>query len=181
MKNVLIAIEKRLGAPKLSTMKNASPVSYQTPNYRRRAIPKCIVWICLNCKNLPVGDYGRKGQFFEKYVDDIICTAKTTALNRFKSQRFASKFRIYSEILNDEHEIAFLDMALHDDEQRMITCKWYQQTTDTGTILNYRICAPLQHKYNIIEGTFHRLLHCTSNCKNFGEALEMKEKIGLQK
>ena len=35
-----------------------------------------VVWMCMNCKKLPVGDYGRKRKLFERYLDDIICTVK---------------------------------------------------------------------------------------------------------
>ena len=36
-----------------------------------------IVWMCMNCNNLPVGDYGRKRKLFKRYLDDlIICTVK---------------------------------------------------------------------------------------------------------
>ena len=34
-----------------------------------------VVWICMNCKNMPEGDYGGKRKL-EEYVDDIICTVK---------------------------------------------------------------------------------------------------------
>ena len=36
------------------------------------------------------------------------------------------------------------------------SCKWYQNPTDTGSILNFRSCAQLQYKRNILEGSIHR-------------------------
>ena len=45
------------------------------------------------------------------------------------------------------------------------------------TTLNFRSCAPLQHKKNIIEGTVHGLLRCTSDWKSFDEALKLYENI----
>ena len=51
------------------------------------------------------------------------------------------------------------------------------KATDTGTILNYRSCAPLQHKKSIIQGTIHRLFRATSNWEAFQEALTKNEEI----
>ena len=62
----------------------------------------------------------------------------------------------------------------------MITCKWYQKPTDTGTFLNFRSCTPLQHKKDIIQGTINRLVRCTCNWKNFDEAFKVKEKNWLK-
>ena len=81
------------------------------------------------------------------------------------------------ETLNDKRDLAFLDITVHVNEQRMITCKRYQEPTDTGIILNFRSCTPLQHKKDIIRGTMHRLVRCTCNWKKFHEALKVKEKL----
>ena len=54
-------------------------------------------------------------------------------------------------------------------------CTWYQNPSDTGTILNYRSCAPLQHKKIIIQGTIHRLFRNTTNWEAFHEALTKNE------
>ena len=49
--------------------------------------------------------------------------------------------------------------------------------SDTGTILNYRSCATLQHKKSIIQGTIHRLFRATSIWEAFHEASTKNEKI----
>ena len=59
-------------------------------------------------------------------------------------------------------EIVFLNMAVYVDE-RKVSSKWYRKPTDTGTILNFRSCDPLQHKGNIVEDTIQRLFRSTSN------------------
>ena len=82
--------------------------------------------------------------------------------------------------LNDKSGLEFLDMAVHVKEERMITYKWYQKQTETGTIPNFQSCALLQHKKNMIEGTIHRLVLCTSIWTNFDEALKLNEKIWLK-
>ena len=51
------------------------------------------------------------------------------------------------------------------------------KATDTGTILNYRSCAPLQHKKSILQGTIHRLFRANSNWEAFHEALTKNEEF----
>ena len=53
-----------------------------------------------------------------------------------------------------------------------IGCHWYQNSTDTGIILNFRSCAPLQHKRNVIQGTVHRTFIATSDWQSFDVALK---------
>ena len=40
-------------------------------------------------------------------------------------------------------DLAFLDLNINLNEDRKISCHWYQLSTDTGIILNVRSCAPL--------------------------------------
>ena len=54
--------------------------------------------------------------------------------------------------MNQKHEIVFLDIVVYVDE-RKLSSKLCQKPRDTGTILNFRSCDPLQHKENIIEDT----------------------------
>ena len=68
-------------------------------------------------------------------------------------------------------------MSINVQQEGTIFCAWYQKPSDTGTILNYRGCAPLQHKKTIIQGTTHRLFRGTSNWEAFHEALTKNEKF----
>ena len=68
--------------------------------------------------------------------------------------------------------LAFLDINVNVSSKNNITCHWYQKPTDTGIILNFRSCAPLQHKKNVIQGTVHRVFNATSNWLAFDQALE---------
>ena len=54
-------------------------------------------------------------------------------------------------------DLAFLDLNINVDSRKKVTCGWYQKPTDTGTILIFRSCAPLQYKRNVVEGTVHRI------------------------
>ena len=141
-----------------------------------------VVWVFSHCKNKTDWDTGKKKRkLFERYVDDIICTVKDDPgklLNRVNKLHNNLEFTI--ERLNENRELAFLDMRVHDDINRKITCKWYQKPTDTDTTPNFRSCVPFQHKKNIIEGTVHRLLRCTSDWKSFDEALKINENIWIK-
>ena len=118
----------------------------------------------MNCKNIPVSNYGRKRKLFERYVDDIICTVKDDP-NKLLHEVNDLHLTFTLEILIDKRELAFLDMAVHVNEQRI--CKWYQKPADTGAILDFRSCARFHYKKNTIEGTIHGLVRCTNNGKIF--------------
>ena len=66
------------------------------------------------------------------------------------------------EELDSNGNLAFLDLNVNVDEGKKVTCGWYQKSTDTGTNLNFRGCAPLPYKRNVIEGTVHRVFRSTS-------------------
>ena len=59
--------------------------------------------------------------------------------------------------MDQKHEIVFLDMAVYVDEKRKVSSKLRQKPRDTGTILNFRSCDPLQLQGNIVEDTIQRL------------------------
>ena len=68
-------------------------------------------------------------------------------------------------------------MSINLQPEGKIFCTWFQKPSDTGTILNYRSCAPLQHKKSIIQGTIHRLFRATSNWEAFHKTLTKNEEI----
>ena len=53
-----------------------------------------------------------------------------------------------------------------------INCHWYKKPTDTGQILNFCSCAPLQRKKNAIQGTVQRVFNATFNWLAFNQAFE---------
>ena len=68
-------------------------------------------------------------------------------------------------------------MSINVQTEENFVCTWYQKPSDTGTILNYRSCVPLQHKKSKIQGTIHRLFRATSNWEAFHEVLTKNEEI----
>ena len=47
-------------------------------------------------------------------------------------------------------------------------------------ILNFRSCAPLQHKRNVIQGTLHRIFNATSDWRSFDVALKKNQEIWIE-
>ena len=66
------------------------------------------------------------------------------------------------------------------DSAKKVTCGWYHKPTDIGTILNFRGCAPLQYKRNVIEGTVHNVFRSTSTWEDFDQALEKNRKQWIE-
>ena len=78
------------------------------------------------------------------------------------------------EELDSYGKLAFLYLNVNVDSRKKVKCWWYQNLTDTGTILNFRGCAPLKYKRNVIEGTVHRVFRSTSKWESFDQAVEKK-------
>ena len=76
--------------------------------------------------------------------------------------------------------LPFLDMSINVQPEGTIFSIWNQKPSDTGTILNCRSCAPLQHRKSIIQGTIHHLFRATSHWEAFHEALTKNEKIWVR-
>ena len=114
---------------------------------------------------------GRKGdrlelKLFKGYLDDIVCTVKGNPLDYLEYANSLHKNLQYTlETPNGSGDLAFLDLNINLNEDRKIGYHWYQKSTDTGIILNFRSCAPLQHKRNVIQGTVHRISNSRSGLK----------------
>ena len=59
------------------------------------------------------------------------------------------------EEINSEGNLPFPDLNTNVSQDRGVTCNWHQKSTDTGTILNYRSCAPSQFKRSVIQSLVH--------------------------
>ena len=66
-------------------------------------------------------------------------------------------------------------MSINVQPEGTLFCTCNQKPLDTGTIVKYRSCAPLQHKKSITQGTIHRLFRATSNWEAFHGALTNNE------
>ena len=115
-------------------------------------------WSCSFCRENDMTDINHSSEkFLLRYFDDIVRTVRGDTIELLDA---VNNLHLY---------LTFLDMSINVNVQPegTIVCTWYQKPSDTGTILNYRSCSPLQHKKSIIQGTKHRLFRCTNNWEVF--------------
>ena len=137
-----------------------------------------IVWICFYC-----AEKGRKEdtlelKLFKRYVDEIVCTVKWNPLDYLEYANFLPKnLQFTLETPNGSGDLAILELNINLNEDRKISCYWYQKPTDTRIILIFRNCAPLQHKRIVIQVTVHRISNATSDWQSFDVALEKNQDV----
>ena len=107
-----------------------------------------------------------------RYVDDVLRTSREspdTILQKCNQLHPNLEFTI--ELLDQERAIVFLDMKIRRKNNGLLVTEWYRKPSDTDVLLNYRSCAPLSFKRNLIQGTVHRIFNATSSWLAFDEAL----------
>ena len=103
-----------------------------------------------------------------------LCTVKGNPLDYLEYANSLHKnLQFTIQTPNGSGHMAFLDLNINLNEDRKLSCHWYQKSTDTRIILNFRSCAPLQHKRNVIQGTVHRIFNATSDWQSFDVALKI--------
>ena len=159
----------------------------------------CNNWFHAKCQGITYTDYqtmqeivwissyfaekGRKEdtlelKLFKRYVDDIVCTVMGNPLDYLEYANSLHKnLQFTLETPNGSGDLAFLDINININEDRKISCHWYQKSTDTGIILNFRSCAPLQHKRNVIQGTVNKIFNAISDWQSFVVALKKNQEI----
>ena len=121
------------------------------------------VWNCSYCAEKVRKADTLELKLFKRYVDDIVCKVRGNPLDYLEYANCLHKnLQFTLETPNGSGDLAFLDLNINLNEDRKIRCHWYQKSTDTGIILNFRSCAPLQHKRNVIQVTLHRIFNVTS-------------------
>ena len=120
-------------------------------------------------------------KFFLRYVEDIVRTVNgNPGLVLEAANKLHPILQFTIEELDFNGNLAFLDLNVNVDSAKKVTCGWYQKPTDTGTILNFRGCAPLQYKRTVIEGTVHRVFRSISTWEDFYQAFEKIGSNGLK-
>ena len=137
-----------------------------------------IVWICSYCTEKGRKDDTLELKSFKRYVDDIVRTVKGNPLDFLEyANSLHQNLQFTLEAPNGSGDFEFLDLNINLNQDRKISCHWYQKSTDTGIILNFPSCAPLQQKRNVIQGTVHRIFNATSDWKSFDVALKKNQEI----
>ena len=81
------------------------------------------------------------------------------------------------ETPNGSGVLAFLDLNINENEDKKISCNWYQKSTDTGIILSFCSCATLQHNKDVIQRTVHRIFNATIDWQSLDGALKKNQEI----
>ena len=80
-----------------------------------------------------------------RYVDDIVRTVKgNPGVVLEAANKLHPNLQFTIEELDRNVNLAYSGLNVNVDSGKKVTCGWYQKPTDTGTILNFRGCAPLQ-------------------------------------
>ena len=133
-----------------------------------------VAWYCESCcraKNKEMDTPQVK--LFLRYVDDIVRPVRgepSCVLGAANSLHPNLQFIL--EETNSGGNLPSLEMNIKVSQDRSVTCNWYQKPTDTGSILNYRSCAPTQYKRSVIHGTLLRVFRSTSNWQQFNKAMD---------
>ena len=103
----------------------------------------CRKYIAIREKNRSV----QQAKLFLRYVDDIVRTVKGDPEKVLRAANLLHpNLQFTIETPNTNGNLAFLDLQISIYKSRKISCGWYQKSTDTGTILNFRSCAPFSTK-----------------------------------
>ena len=96
-------------------------------------------------------------------MDDIVRTVKGDSGAILEAnKKLHPSLQLTIAELHSNSNLAFLDINFNVDSGRKVTCGWYQKPTDTGTILNFRGCAPLQYDRSVFEWAVQRVFGRTS-------------------
>ena len=111
-------------------------------------------------------------ELFLRYIDDIVRTVKgEPSVILHAANKLHPNLQFTLETPKESGELAFLDNNINLDGNRQVKCRWYQKLMDTGTLLNFRNCAPLHYKRNTVECTVHRIFRRTSTWKLYHKAM----------
>ena len=109
-------------------------------------------WMCSFCRENDKTDINHSSEtkVCLRYVDDIVRTVRgdTKELLDAAVNNLHQNLQFTLETTDDKNSVPFLDMSINVQPEGNMFCTWYQKPSDTGTTLNYRICAPLQHNEN---------------------------------
>ena len=98
---------------------------------------------------------------FKKHVEEVFCTVRGDVDEQFARM---------------QGDFSLLDIDVNVSKQNKITCHWFQNPIDTGLILNFCSCAPLQHRKYLIQRTFQEVYNALSDWLAFDRWLEKNKK-----
>ena len=124
--------------------------------------PESREWHCTHC--LGSDSIYAAPRISLRYVDDVLRTSREspdTILQ--KSNQLHPNLEFTIKLLDQERAIVFLDKKIRRKNNGLLVTEWYRKPSDTDVLLNYRSCAPLSFKRNLIQGTVRRKFNATSS------------------
>ena len=92
-------------------------------------------------------NHSSERKFVVGYLDDNVRTVRGDTKELLDAvDNLHPNLQFKLETTDDKNSLPFLDMSINVQTEGTIFCTWYQKPSNTGTILNYRSCVPLQHK-----------------------------------
>ena len=128
--------------------------------------------MCSFCRENDKNDINHSSEtnFFLRYVKNIVRTVRGDTKELLdEGNNLHPNLQLTLETTDDKNSLPFLDISNNVKPEGNIFCTWCQKPSVTGTILNYRSCAPLQNKKSIIQVRKHRRFRATSNWEAFHE------------
>ena len=86
-------------------------------------------------------------KLLKRYMGDIVCSVKGEPLNYIEYANSLHKNLPYTlETQNGSEDVEFLNLNINENEDKKLSCHWYQKLTDTGIILNHSKTPPKMDK-----------------------------------
>ena len=83
-----------------------------------------------------------------KLLQSLFKTGVLMSTKRSQQNMFKGNLKLHRE---NHHVRTLLDMNIDVNSCKEINCECYKKPKDTGVVLNFRSCAPIQHRKNIAE------------------------------
>ena len=108
----------------------------------------------------------------------MACTVNVNPLDYLEFANSLHKnIKFNLETPNGFEDLALLVLKINVNDIIKTSGQRYQKLTDTGVILNFRSCSPLQHNKNEIQGSVHKIFNATSNWQSFDVDFKENQEI----
>ena len=97
------------------------------------------VWICSYCAEKNTTEDTNEFKKFQRFVENLVCTVKGKPLVYLEYANSLHKsLQISLNTPNSNGKQAFLELDINVNDDRKISCHWYQKPTEAGIIIKFR-------------------------------------------
>ena len=131
----------------------------------------------LLCRKKYIG--GRELKLFERrHVVKITCTFKWNPLKYHEcAYSLQQNVQFSLETPNGNGNMPIPDLNINVNDERRISCHWYEKSTDTCNILNFRSCALLHFMKKANQGTVKNSFNASFSWQSFDVVLKKNQDI----